>query len=112
MVQYIFPTAAIPDLVMVLTRHRFPLVAPLSSITLFLAFWGMYTGLKRSQNKKSFTIAQHIIMIGQSFLGLVYMVHWFIVMPVTTARMSVRQKRLKWVKTVHEGDTEENLELA
>lgn len=111
-VQYIFPTAAIPDLVMVLTRHRLPLVAPLSSLTLFLAFWGMYTGLKRNQNKPSFTLGEHLTMIAQSFLGMIYMVHWFIVMPLTTARMSVRQKRLKWVKTVHEGDADENLELA
>jgi 1,2-diacylglycerol 3-beta-glucosyltransferase len=31
------------------------------------------------------------------------MTHWFFIIPSTTARMSIRPKRLKWVKTVHEG---------
>jgi len=111
MVQYIFPTAAIPDLLMVVTRHRLPLVAPLSSLTLILAFWGMFTGLKRSQPDKPFNLKNITIGIAQSFLGMIYMVHWFIVMPITTGRISFRQKRLKWVKTVHEGSAEDNLEL-
>ncbi|MBF2056303.1 MAG: glycosyltransferase family 2 protein [Cyanobacterium sp. T60_A2020_053] len=107
MVQYIFPTAALPDFLMVITRHRLPLIAPISSLTLILAFWGMFTGLRRNhQSEISFT--DTVKMIGQSFFGMIYMIHWFIVMPVTTARMSFRQKRLKWVKTVHQGDTEEN----
>jgi 1,2-diacylglycerol 3-beta-glucosyltransferase len=31
------------------------------------------------------------------------MFHWLIVIASTTARISVRPKRLKWVKTVHQG---------
>jgi 1,2-diacylglycerol 3-beta-glucosyltransferase len=32
----------------------------------------------------------------------VYMLHWLLV-GIVTARISVRPKRLKWVKTVHQG---------
>lgn len=109
LVQYIFPTAAIPDLVMVITRHRWPLIAPLTSLTLVLAFWGMFTGLKRTK-LGPITIIDRLNMVAQSLLGMIYMIHWFIVIPVTTARMSIRQKQLKWVKTVHEGSSED-LEL-
>jgi len=35
--------------------------------------------------------------------GTFYMLHWLVVMSSTTARVSFRQKRLKWVKTVHNG---------
>jgi 1,2-diacylglycerol 3-beta-glucosyltransferase len=31
------------------------------------------------------------------------MIHWLIIMPSITARMSIRPKRLKWVKTIHQG---------
>jgi 1,2-diacylglycerol 3-beta-glucosyltransferase len=110
LVQYIFPTAAIPDLVMVVTRHHIPLIAPLTSLTLILAFWGMFTGLKRTKTGDKSSIGDSFNMVIKSILGMIYMTHWFIVMPVTTARMSVRQKQLKWVKTVHEGSSE-NLEL-
>lgn len=110
LIQYIFPTATIPDLMMVLTRHRLPLIAPLTSLTLVLAFWGMFTGLKRTNTNPHLSLSEGVKIFGQSILGMVYMTHWFLVMPVTTARMSIRQKRLKWVKTVHEGNTD-NLEL-
>jgi 1,2-diacylglycerol 3-beta-glucosyltransferase len=42
-------------------------------------------------------------MLWQTIRGFIYMLHWLVVMPITTARMSIRPKRLKWVKTVHEG---------
>lgn len=106
MVQYIFPTAAIPDLMMAITHHTYPLIAPLSSLTLFLAFWGMIIGLKRTEPEKEYKLANYLQLIRKSILGMIYMTHWFIVMPVTTGRMSIRPKRLKWVKTVHEGDQE------
>lgn len=105
LVQYIFPTAAIPDLVMVVTRHHIPLIAPLTSLTVILGFWGMFTGLKRTKITKKFTIADNLKLVTQSLWGMIYMIHWFLVMPVTTARMSIRQKQLKWVKTVHEGSS-------
>ncbi|MGF1493123.1 MAG: glycosyltransferase [Microcoleaceae cyanobacterium] len=39
----------------------------------------------------------------QSLRGTLYMLHWFVVIGSTTLRMSVRPKRLKWIKTVHQG---------
>ena len=112
-VQYILPTAAIPDLVMTITRQRLPLIAPLTSLTLTLAFWGMFTGLRRAKRETGMKIgfSESLKMIGQSLQGMIYLIHWFIVIPSVAIRMSIRPKRLKWVKTVHEGASEENLGL-
>lgn len=110
-VQYILPTAAIPDLVMTISRNRLPLIAPLTSLTLTLAFWGMFTGLRRAKNGAKISFTELLTMVFQSLRGMIYMIHWFIVIPSITFRMSIRPKRLKWVKTVHEGLDEENLEL-
>jgi 1,2-diacylglycerol 3-beta-glucosyltransferase len=42
-------------------------------------------------------------LVRQSLLGALYMAHWLPVIGFTTARMAVRKKRLKWIKTVHSG---------
>ncbi|MGL5807085.1 MAG: glycosyltransferase, partial [Xenococcaceae cyanobacterium] len=67
-------------------------------------------GLLRTRTEK-FTVTTGIEIFWQSLRGMFYMLHWLIVIPSTTARMSVRPKRLKWVKTVHEGTTEESFEF-
>jgi len=38
----------------------------------------------------------------QTLRGFIYMFHWLVVMVSTTTRISVRPKRLKWIKTVHQ----------
>lgn len=110
-VQYILPTAAIPDFIMTVTHHRLPLIAPLTSLTLTLAFWGMFTGLRRTKIGVKISLPELLQMGWQSLQGMIYMIHWFIVIPSVTTRMSIRPKRLKWVKTVHEGSSEDNFGL-
>lgn len=112
LIQYILPTAAIPDLLMVIINHDLPLIAPLTSISVIAGFWAMLVGLKRANLQARFTLSQQLNLMGKSIMGMIYLTHWFVVMPITTLRMSIRPKRLKWVKTVHEGSPEENLEIA
>jgi 1,2-diacylglycerol 3-beta-glucosyltransferase len=111
LIQYVLPTAAITDLLMVIAHDDLPIVAPLTAVAVTVGFIGMFIGLKRSANKK-LTLVEQLGFIRKSLMGMIYLTHWFLVMPVTTLRMSIRQKRLKWVKTVHEGSSEDNLELA
>jgi 1,2-diacylglycerol 3-beta-glucosyltransferase len=106
-IQYILPTAAIPDLVMTIIpfpwrSYSFPLIAPLSSLSLILAFWGMLTGLRRTKNDEKIGFTDLLKMVGQSLQCMIYMTHWFIIIPSVATRMSIRPKRLKWVKTVHQ----------
>ncbi|MBD0270247.1 MAG: glycosyltransferase family 2 protein, partial [Cyanobacteria bacterium Co-bin8] len=39
----------------------------------------------------------------QTLRGFVYMFHWLLVISTMAMRLSVRQKRLRWVKTTHLG---------
>ncbi len=110
LIQYILPTAVIPDTVMVIAYHRFPVLSPLSGLMFGLPIWSMFMGLRRTQNKK-LNFTTFLQMCNQTARGMIYMTHWLLVMTFTTARMSVRPKRLKWVKTVHQGSTEESLKL-
>lgn len=101
--QYVLPTAAIPDLAMAIVRHEAPVLAPLSGVMVVCAAIGMVRGLRRIQAENRETMGFGSLLI-QTIRGMIYTTHWFVVMPATTSRMSVRQKRLKWVKTVHEGN--------
>ena len=128
MTQYIIPTAALPDLVISLLRGRLPLLSPLTTLTILLSFIGIFLGTKRvhaqqiplqpSNNlpypptkaapmlpQKGNTNASWNIVgaIGEAIRGTLYMAHWFIVIVSMTIRLSIRPKRLKWVKTVHHG---------
>ncbi|TVQ59456.1 MAG: glycosyltransferase family 2 protein [Spirulina sp. DLM2.Bin59] len=97
--QYVLPTAAIPDLLMVVLRHHLPVMMPLSALVVSFASLGMVVGSLRVRPVNSLKEA---IAFGMSFAqGFTYLFHWFVVMPATTARMAIRPKRLKWVKTVH-----------
>jgi 1,2-diacylglycerol 3-beta-glucosyltransferase len=101
LIMYILPTAAIPDILMSVIRHRPPVLAPVTGLSVTMSFVGMFAGLKRTrQDQKT---SNYFVLLLQTIRGSIYMLHWLVVMSSTTARMSVRPKRLKWVKTVHTG---------
>ncbi|MBF2064383.1 MAG: glycosyltransferase family 2 protein [Calothrix sp. C42_A2020_038] len=100
---YIFPTAAVPDLFMAAIRHRPPMFAPVTSIVVSMSMTGMFAGLSRIRKDKKFRISSYLLILLQTLHGTIYMLHWFFVISSAAARMSVRPKRLKWVKTVHQG---------
>ncbi|MGF1490207.1 MAG: glycosyltransferase [Prochloraceae cyanobacterium] len=111
LIQYLLPVAAIPDLMMAVARHRLPILSPLSTILFTLVGWGMLVGLRRTHESEKLTNWQKFIIALQTLRGFIYMMHWFVVMVGTTIRMSVRPKRLKWIKTVHEGNNQESFEF-
>lgn len=103
LIQYIIPTAAIPDLLMAIARHRLPILSPLTGMTVTISFLGMFAGLKRIHKDKSLRNYTYLILLLQSLRGILYMFHWIVVISSATARMSIRPKRLKWVKTSRQG---------
>lgn len=101
--QYILPTAAVPDLLMAIAKHRLPIFSPVTGLTVTVSVAGMFAGLARIRKPKGFRISTYLLLLVQTLRGTLYMLHWILVISSTTARMSVRPKRLKWVKTVHVG---------
>lgn len=109
--QYLLPTAAVPDFLIAVARHQLPLLTPLTGLALSFSFWGMFVGLYRTRTEKNFSLPQLGEIFWQTVKGTIYMMHWLVIIPSITARMSVRPKRLKWVKTVHQGLPEESFEF-
>ncbi|OAB60532.1 glycosyl transferase [Leptolyngbya valderiana BDU 20041] len=102
LMQYILPTAALPDLVMAIVRTRLPIFSPLTTLTVGLSMLWMFLGLRRCDRLHGKQQPLWVILL-QSLRGTLYMMHWLVVMASTTARLAVRPKRLKWVKTLHQG---------
>ncbi len=99
MIKYGIPTATIPDLLMAAVRAKSPLLIPLTSLSLTLSVFGMLRAIPRTQ-----ALPMHLFnLVFAALRATVYMLHWLPVVAGVTLRMSVRAKRLKWVKTVHEG---------
>ncbi|MDF5709081.1 MAG: glycosyltransferase family 2 protein [Nostoc sp. S4] len=104
LIMYILPTATVPDLLMAIARHRPPILSPITSLSVTMSMVGMFTGLRRIRQDQKFSLPTYFILLLQTIRGNLYMLHWLVVMSSTTARMSVRPKRLKWVKTLHTGN--------
>ena len=111
LVQYLLPAAVVPDLVMTIARHRLSILSPLTGFLFSFSFCAMLTGLRRTRASEKLSFSMLFSITVQALRGTFYMLHWLLIMASTTARMSVRPKRLKWVKTVHEGSGEESFEF-
>lgn len=101
--QYLLPTVALPDCLMSLVLRRPPISTPITFMTVTLSLVGMFVGLGRTRQQTQFTASTVFVTLLQTLRGTLYMLHWLLVVGSVTVRMSVRPKRLKWVKTVHKG---------
>ncbi|OCQ92420.1 glycosyl transferase [Oscillatoriales cyanobacterium USR001] len=101
--QYLLPTAAIPDALMSILFRRLPITTPLTVMTITLSLVGMFVGLRRTRRDMKLAENNVFVNLWPTLRGTFYMLHWLIVMGSVTARISVRPKQLKWVKTIHQG---------
>jgi 1,2-diacylglycerol 3-beta-glucosyltransferase len=108
MTQYLLPTAAVPDFLLALIRSCPPMLMPVTRLALMFSFISMFSGLRQTQRQDALSSRRinPLALIAQTGLGAIYMLHWLPVMASTTARMAVRAKQLKWVKTVHHGSVD------
>jgi 1,2-diacylglycerol 3-beta-glucosyltransferase len=106
--QYIMPMVMLPDLLMSLLTGSLPVFFPVTVLTFSLFFVSSLRGIRRTRllepGARALTARSGwLAPLGQSLVGAIYMAHWLPVLAWTTARMAVRSKRLKWVKTAHTG---------
>jgi 1,2-diacylglycerol 3-beta-glucosyltransferase len=107
--QYILPTAALPDFLMVVLRQEAPLYFPATSLLFGFSLWGMFQGL-RETNQTTSSSSTWSELFWETLRGTLYMLHWLLIIPSMTARLAVRPKKLKWVKTSHQGQDEQHCE--
>jgi 1,2-diacylglycerol 3-beta-glucosyltransferase len=102
--QYLLTVAFIPDTIAAIVLRHNPMLPAIAGFSLALSSFTMAFGLRRSY-QISWRSA-----IWQTISGMIYMLHWIPVIASVTLRMCVLPKRLKWVKTQHQGSGNNLLE--
>jgi 1,2-diacylglycerol 3-beta-glucosyltransferase len=100
LMQYLLPTAALPDFVGAAWYHQSPLLWPLTALGLAIQVWSLVGGSRWLYPHTSL-----VALLPQLVLGTLYLLHWIVVMPIVTFRMAIYPKQLKWVKTPRQGDS-------
>jgi 1,2-diacylglycerol 3-beta-glucosyltransferase len=109
--QYVVPIVTWPDFVLSVMQHRLMMLTPISTLTFSFFIICALRGLRRAPWAESVQGKGPAITwrweLGKrlrlALWGLIYMFHWLPVISLAILRMSVLPKRLKWVKTVHQG---------
>ncbi|PZO39799.1 MAG: glycosyl transferase [Pseudanabaena frigida] len=102
--QYLLTVAFIPDTIAAIWLRHNPMLPAIAGFSLALSSVTMAFGLRRSY-QMTWRSA-----IWQTIPGMIYMLHWIPVITSVTLRMCIRPKRLKWVKTQHQGAGDNLLE--
>jgi len=101
-IQYFLPNAAIPDCLMAIAKNRLPVYSPMTALMIGMSVIAMIQGIRRV-NRVNGRVTHLPTLFWQTLRGTVYMLHWLLIVASTSARIAVRPKTLKWVKTSHEG---------
>jgi 1,2-diacylglycerol 3-beta-glucosyltransferase len=99
LLQYVLPVVASADLIGTLLTRTAPTMWPFSIVALALSGMAIVTGCRRPSEGPPLP-AMHPLHVA---LGILYLVHWFLVIPWVTLKMALLPKKLVWAKTLHLG---------
>jgi 1,2-diacylglycerol 3-beta-glucosyltransferase len=108
LLQYAMPVLAVADLAGALVTRTLPCIWPLSIVALGLSGLAIVSGCRRPSEGPALPRMTPLAMA----LGIVYLMHWFVVIPWVSLRMALLPKRLVWAKTLHLGDDEQGATVA
>jgi len=100
LLQYAMPVLAVADLLGALVTRSLPCIWPLSIVALGLSGLAIVRGCRRPSEGPPLPRMTPWAMA----LGIVYLAHWFVVIPWVALRMALLPKRLVWAKTLHLGE--------
>jgi len=99
LLQYALPVVSLYDLIIALFSKTYPLYWPLSLIALVISGLAFWKGSSRQKEGPNF-LSPNLIKI---IMAMIYLSHWFIVIPWVAIKMALFPKKLIWVKTSHKG---------
>ena len=100
LLQYVLPVMAVADMIGAGLTLTAPALWPLSFVAFGLSGGAILVGCRRPSEGPALP-AMHPLNLA---LGILYLGHWFVVIPYTSLRMALLPKRLVWAKTLHVGD--------
>jgi len=96
--QYALPIVSLVDLITCLLFFKSPIYWPVSLTAFTLSASASWLGCHKKHEGP--VLPNNSIKIG---LYLIYLSHWFIIIPLVTLKMSIFPKKIIWKKTMHLG---------
>ena len=106
LLQYSLPVVAIADLFGAAITHTRPTIWPLSFVAFGLSGASILGGCRRRSEGPPLPAMTPLNLM----LGILYLGHWFVVIPWTSMRMALRPKQLIWAKTTHLGEEHQSVD--
>ena len=100
--QYVLPVVALADLLGALLSGTAPGMWPFSLVALGLSGFSIAAGCRRPSEGPALPQPTP----AQLTLAVIYLMHWFVVIPWVTLKMALLPKTLVWSKTLHRGGSE------
>jgi 1,2-diacylglycerol 3-beta-glucosyltransferase len=100
LLQYALPVSSLADLLASLFTRTGPTLWPLSLVGLGLSGAAIVRGCRRPTSGPALPAPTPLMVAW----GMLYLVHWFVVIPWVSLRMALLPKRLVWAKTLHLGE--------
>ncbi len=103
LLQYALPVVSVVDLSTALITKTSPNYWPLSLVAFSISGFAFWRGCNRISEGPSLPSPQPMTLL----MAILYLSHWFLVIPWVTLRMALFPKNLVWVKTSHSGERSE-----
>ncbi len=100
LLQYVLPVVSFVDITTSLLLRTFPLYWPLSLIAFAVSGFAYFRGCRRKVEGPEIPLPKFFTLI----IAILYLTHWFIVIPWMTVKMALFPKKLIWLKTTHVGN--------
>ena len=100
LLQYALPLLSFADLVTSVVMRTTPVYWPLSIVAFAVSALAYWRGCRRLSEGPDLPRPGPVNLL----MGIVYLGHWFVVIPWVTLKMALLPKRLVWAKTSHRGE--------
>ena len=99
LLQYALPLVSFADLVTSFLTSTMPVYWPLSIAAFGISGLAYWRGCRTLSEGPSLPVPKPFRLL----LAIIYLSHWFVVIPWVAIRMALFSKKLVWAKTIHEG---------
>ena len=99
LLQYAIPIISFSDLITSFLRQSIPVYWPLSFVALSISSLAYWRGCSRTSEGPELPSPTPLRLL----FAVIYLLHWFVVIPIVTIKMALFQKKLVWAKTIHQG---------
>ena len=100
LLQYAIPLISLSDIITSIFTKTNLVYWPLSFVAFSVSGLAYWKGCRRESEGTDLPEPNLINL----FLAIIYLMHWFIVIPIVTVKMALLPKSLVWAKTSHKGN--------